>query len=85
MASLKSDACSGAYQYIVPTHLYTGTNTFCDCTSFNGANVIGIPNGTYWVHEEGNAAGARQFTKTGGVGSSQMTAVNGPNGGCTTC
>jgi len=86
VASLKANACDEVnYQYTIPSHTYTGTNNFCNCTSLNGANVVGIPAGTYWLHEQGNTAGARQFTRGVGPGITLMTAVNGADGGCTVC
>lgn len=85
VATLKADACDEiSYQYTIPSHTYTGTNNFCNCTSLNGANVVGIPAGTYWLHEQGTTD-ARQFTKGSGAGITLMTAVNGPDGGCTSC
>ena len=86
VATLKSDACDEVnYEYTIPSHTYTGTNNFCNCTSLNGANVTTIPAGTYWLHEEGNIAGARQFTRAVGLGITLMTAVNGADGGCSIC
>lgn len=85
IATNKADACDEInYEYTVPTHTYTGTNDFCNCTSFNGANVVGIPAGTYWVHEQFTTS-ARQFTKSSTPFSTLMTAVNGADGGCSTC
>lgn len=85
VAALKADACDEVnYQYTIPSHTYTGTNNFCNCTSLNGANVVSIPAGTYWLHEQGTTD-ARQFTKGAGLGITLMTAVNGANGGCAAC
>ena len=87
VATNLSDACSETIPpaaYSVPSHTYTGTNTFCGCTTVIGANITTIPNGTYYLHEQGTTY-VRQFTKTGGIGSQIMTAVNGPDGGCSTC
>ena len=73
------NACSGAGIFTVslPTYLYSGGTTLCDCTSLNAANAVDLSANTYWVSDQTNR---RQFTSTGG-GSTLLTAA----GACVAC
>ena len=74
--TISSNACAGTGTSL-PTYLYTGTATLCECTSLNAANATGLSAGVYWVSDL-NAR--RQFISPGG-GSTLLTA----SGVCTAC
>jgi hypothetical protein len=71
-----ANACSGIGTSL-PTYLYSGGTTLCDCTSLNAANATSLSAGTYFVSD---GVDRRQFTSTGG-GSTLLTAA----GTCSAC
>ena len=78
IAILATDACSYTNGTSLPTYLYTGTQTLCGCSDINGANIVGLPNGSYYISDGTNV---RLFSKTGSPGPSDMTAA----GSCSVC
>ena len=75
-ASFGGDACTGGGTPL-PTYVYSGGTTLCDCTSLNAPNAVDLFGVAYTVSDGTNR---RQFLATGG-GSTLLTA----QGVCTAC
>jgi len=72
------NACAGIGGVSLPTYLYSGGTTLCDCTSLNAANATSLSAGTYWVSDGTN----NRYMRSIGGGSTLLTAEPGS---CVAC